>query len=443
MSIMQEEFIDIEFRESDTEDSDKQKEIQLGQITGKTQKKVLVVVLAKDLVNPKRSVLSRIDISEVCKILFQSYGLQQPLPFIDHKEVMMEPILSTGQLKAQLIISVEQPLYEILMKQPLQVRHMKDQQKEITRLFNYSFSDLAEIKNKFKILQTGKFQNEFIEVQQRINTPRNTSIFFAVNIRDQQRILIKQKLTWEQLYRNESYEFREVKSLLRLNHKNVLRLFSWWLEEEAQQNGLKQQYLYEQLEYIAYHNVHDLLQYIYLHLNPLEFVQKKRRIREIFKQIIEGLIHINEQGIFHRDIKPENVLVTLDFWSNIIIKIGDFDLAKDALNQDAVPQKWTYQSRLTGTAGYTSQNSEQDKLYDQTEELYQLGMVLLDLCYVHADTNLRQQYHIQAKQGLFPQDLSNVFHQEFDLVMRLLKREFKDFKALLASLAYQNYIQQN
>ena len=36
MSIMQEEFIDIEFRESDTEDSDKQKEIQLGQITGKT-----------------------------------------------------------------------------------------------------------------------------------------------------------------------------------------------------------------------------------------------------------------------------------------------------------------------------------------------------------------------------------------------------------------------
>lgn len=79
---------------------------------------------------------------------------------------------------------------------------MKDQQKEITRLFNYSFSDLAEIKNKFKILQTGKFQNEFIEVQQRINTPRNTSIFFAVNIRDQQmytikRILIKQKLTWE------------------------------------------------------------------------------------------------------------------------------------------------------------------------------------------------------------------------------------------------------
>ena len=48
------------------------------------------------------------------------------------------------------------------------------------------------------------------------------------------RILIKQRLTWEQLYRNESYEFREVKSLLRLNHKNVLRLFSWWLEEEAQ-----------------------------------------------------------------------------------------------------------------------------------------------------------------------------------------------------------------
>ena len=48
--------------------------------------------------------------------------------------------------------------------------------------------------------------------------------------------------------------------MLRLSHKNVLRLFSWWIEEEMVEVALKdgskklkkEAFLYLQTEYLAY-----------------------------------------------------------------------------------------------------------------------------------------------------------------------------------------------
>lgn len=47
------------------------------------------------------------------------------------------------------------------------------------------------------------------------------------------------------------------------------------------------------------------------------------RVWRLFREIVEGLAHIHQQGMIHRDLKPVNVF--LDIQDNV--KIGDFGLA--------------------------------------------------------------------------------------------------------------------
>ena len=51
--------------------------------------------------------------------------------------------------------------------------------------------------------------------------------------------------------------------------------------------------------------------------------QDKERFWKLFREIVEGLAHIHQQGMIHRDLKPVNIF--LDSKDNV--KIGDFGLA--------------------------------------------------------------------------------------------------------------------
>lgn len=47
-------------------------------------------------------------------------------------------------------------------------------------------------------------------------------------------------------------------------------------------------------------------------------------IWRIFRQILEGLVHVHSTGVIHRDLKPDNVFI--DEFDNV--RIGDFGLAR-------------------------------------------------------------------------------------------------------------------
>lgn len=51
--------------------------------------------------------------------------------------------------------------------------------------------------------------------------------------------------------------------------------------------------------------------------------EDQERVWRLFREIVEGLAHIHQQGMIHRDLKPVNIFLD----SNDHVKIGDFGLA--------------------------------------------------------------------------------------------------------------------
>lgn len=102
----------------------------------------------------------------------------------------------------------------------------------------------------------------------------------------------------------------EAKILLSLNHKNIVRIYDWWLYP-SQYIGVIT------MEYIAGSDLsHYFKKYVPGH-SPVS-------IDDIFCQIIDAFCYIETKNIIHRDIKEDNILVTKDG----TVKIIDFGLGK-------------------------------------------------------------------------------------------------------------------
>ncbi|MGV8059576.1 MAG: protein kinase family protein [Smithellaceae bacterium] len=97
----------------------------------------------------------------------------------------------------------------------------------------------------------------------------------------------------------------EIKVMHFLNHKNVVRLFNYYLYPEKYTGFIM-------MEYIQGKEINQFIQ---------EYPDK---INDIFKQCIEGFMYLEEQGILHRDIREANILVS----DSDEVKIIDFGFGK-------------------------------------------------------------------------------------------------------------------
>ncbi|XP_019130076.2 serine/threonine-protein kinase MAK isoform X1 [Larimichthys crocea] len=122
---------------------------------------------------------------------------------------------------------------------------------------------------------------------------------------------------------DECLNLREVKSLKKLSHANVVRL-----REVVREND----YLYFVFEYMK-ENLYQLMK----ERNKL-FPESV--VRNMTFQILQGLSFIHEHGYFHRDMKPENLLCM----GPELVKIADFGLAREIRSQppytDYVSTRW-------------------------------------------------------------------------------------------------------
>uniref|UniRef100_A0A4W3JIT9 non-specific serine/threonine protein kinase n=1 Tax=Callorhinchus milii TaxID=7868 RepID=A0A4W3JIT9_CALMI len=122
---------------------------------------------------------------------------------------------------------------------------------------------------------------------------------------------------------DECMNLREVKSLKKLSHANVVKL-----KEVVREN--------DQLYFI----------FEYMKENLYQLMKDRNRmfpessIRNIMYQILQGLAFIHKHGFFHRDMKPENLLCM----GPELIKIADFGLAREIRSRppytDYVSTRW-------------------------------------------------------------------------------------------------------
>lgn len=112
----------------------------------------------------------------------------------------------------------------------------------------------------------------------------------------------KQFFSWE-----ECMQLREVQTLRKLNHPNVIKL-----KEVIRENNE----LYFVFEYMDDN--------LYQAMNKRDRPFPESKIRNYMYQVLQALAYMHKSGYFHRDMKPENLLVNKD-----TVKIADFGLARE------------------------------------------------------------------------------------------------------------------
>lgn len=116
---------------------------------------------------------------------------------------------------------------------------------------------------------------------------------------------------------------REVKSLKKLHHTNVVKL-----KEVIRENDI----LYFVFEYMQ-ENLYQLIK-------DRRVPFPEATVRNMLYQILQGLAFIHRHGFFHRDLKPENILCS----GPELVKIADFGLVREIRSRppytDYVSTRW-------------------------------------------------------------------------------------------------------
>ncbi|CAL9204939.1 unnamed protein product, partial [Musa hybrid cultivar] len=176
------------------------------------------------------------------------------------------------------------------------------------------------------------------------------SVWRALNKQSGEVVAIKKMkrkyYSWE-----ECMNLREVKSLRRMNHPNIVKL-----KEVIRENDI----LYFVFEYMEFN--------LYQIMKDRGKGFSEAEIRSWCFQIFQALAYMHQRGYFHRDLKPENLLVTKD-----IIKIADFGLAREVCSQppytDYVSTRWYRAPEVL----------LQSSIYGAAVDMWAMGAIMAEL----------------------------------------------------------------
>jgi protein kinase len=156
--------------------------------------------------------------------------------------------------------------------------------------------------------------------------------------------------SWE-----ECINLREVKSLRKMNHPNIVKL-----KEVIRENDI----LYFVFEYMEFN--------LYQLMKDRAKLFSESEIRNWCFQVFQGLAYMHQRGYFHRDLKPENLLVTKER-----IKVADFGLAREI---SSLPPYTEYVS----TRWYRAPEVLlQSPAYGSAVDMWAMGAIMAELFTLH------------------------------------------------------------
>jgi serine/threonine-protein kinase len=146
----------------------------------------------------------------------------------------------------------------------------------------------------------------------------------------------------------------EAKSLARLDHPNITRLYSLFSENSN---------LYLIMECVRGETLGDLL-------NKRGGRLSVRESLAIIAQVADGLGYAHSLGIVHRDIKPVNLMIT----AKGTVKIMDFGIARVRGSQ-----RLTRDGGIIGTLAYMAPEQLRGEETDGRSDLYSLAIMLYEM----------------------------------------------------------------
>ncbi|XP_070835597.1 eIF-2-alpha kinase GCN2 [Chaetodon trifascialis] len=173
-------------------------------------------------------------------------------------------------------------------------------------------------------------------------------------------------------------------------------------------------YLYIQMEYCEKSTLRDTIDH--------SLYQDQNRLWRLFREILDGLAYIHQQGMIHRDLKPVNIFLD----SQDHVKIGDFGLATDhpanvaagifevEESGSAVIPKLDPAGNMTGMVGtalYVSPEVQGNTkaTYNQKVDLFSLGIILFEMSYRPMTTGAERisvLSQLRVEPLIFPEDFT-------------------------------------
>ncbi|EGC38218.1 hypothetical protein DICPUDRAFT_29047 [Dictyostelium purpureum] len=186
---------------------------------------------------------------------------------------------------------------------------------------------------------------------------------------------------------------------------------------------------------IHIHEVYDTEKTLYLVLELVECgellndiissdVYSEEKAKNLFKQIVEGVLYLHRKGIAHRDLKPENILLKhRNFDQPDSIKLSDFGLSRTI-------SEGSFMKTMCGTPQYLApeiltNSSNGVGGYGLEVDCWSMGAILyIMLCgYPPFDDNKDISIFEQIRKALFDfpdEEWKSVSDEAKDLIKRLL-----------------------
>ena len=148
---------------------------------------------------------------------------------------------------------------------------------------------------------------------------------------------------------------REVESLEKLNHKNIVRILDRGYDEEFKA-------FFIVLEYIQGQTFKEAFEEICRY----DYAQKL----ELMSHVIEGIEYLHKKNIVHRDLKPSNIMIDSDG----TVKIIDFGISK---LQDTFYNDYTLATFVT--KNYSSPEQLSGKTITNRSDIFSLGLIFYEI----------------------------------------------------------------
>ncbi len=156
----------------------------------------------------------------------------------------------------------------------------------------------------------------------------------------------------EEIWKDQYYDnFKnEIKLMYQLYHKNVVRIFNYYLYPKITTG-------YIIMEYIQGVSITE-----YLTKFPTQ-------IDSIFEQTIDAFSYLENNKILHRDIRPTNILIN----NEGIVKVIDLGFGKKIFND------FDFEKSISLNWQYSIPNDFTEHTYDFCTEIYFIGMIFKEI----------------------------------------------------------------